>query len=111
MGDPVRLHEVVANLLTNALKFTPAGGSVLLETGPEGEQAVLRVSRHRAGHRARRTAAHLRPVLPRPRAAGVAGSGIGLTVVAELVRAHQGQLDVASPPGEGTQFTLTLPRA
>ena len=43
MGDPVRLHEVVANLLTNALKFTPAGGSVLLETGPEGEQAVLRV--------------------------------------------------------------------
>jgi two-component system sensor histidine kinase BaeS len=110
-GDPVRLHEVVGNLLTNALKFTPAGGSVLLETGPEGEQAVLRV---------RDTGPGIPPdELPHifdrffrgKGAAKVAGSGIGLTVVAELVRAHQGRLDVTSPPGEGAQFTVTLPRA
>ena len=111
MGDPVRLHEVVANLLTNALKFTPAGGSVLLETGPEGEQAVLRVRDTGPGI-APDELPHIFDRFFRGRgAAGVAGSGIGLTVVAELVRAHQGQLDVASPPGEGTQFTLTLPRA
>ena len=110
MGDPVRLHEVVGNLLTNALKFTPAGGSVLLEAGPEGEQAVLRV---------RDTGPGIAPdELPRifdrffrgRGAAGVAGSGIGLTVVAELVRAHPGQLDVTSPPAEGAQFIVTLPR-
>jgi two-component system sensor histidine kinase BaeS len=111
MGDSVRLHEVVGNLLTNALKFTPAGGSVLLETGPEGEQAVLRVRDTGPGIPPDELP-HIFDRFFRGRgAAGVAGSGIGLTVVAELVRAHQGRLDVASPPGEGAQFTVTLPRA
>ncbi|HUY45792.1 MAG TPA: ATP-binding protein [Streptosporangiaceae bacterium] len=44
-------------------------------------------------------------------AAGIAASGIGLTIVNELVRAHHGQLDVASTPGHGTKIIVILPRA
>jgi two-component system, OmpR family, sensor histidine kinase BaeS len=111
MGDPGRLHEVITNLLTNAVKFTPAGGTVLIEAGPHQQQARLRV---------RDTGAGIPPdELPHifdrffrgQHADGVAGSGIGLTVVAELVRAHGGRLDVTSSPGEGTQITVTLARA
>jgi signal transduction histidine kinase len=102
---------VITNLLTNALKFTPAGGSVLLEAGPHEQQAQLQVSDTGAG---------IAPdELPRifdrfyrgQHAAGIAGSGIGLTVVTELVHAHHGQLNVTSTPGRGTQITVALPRA
>lgn len=111
MGDLGRLHEVITNLLINAVKFTPPGGTVLIEAGPHGQQARLRV---------RDTGAGIPPdELPHifdrffrgQHAAGVAGSGIGLTVVAELVRSHGGRLDVTSMPGEGTQITVTLARA
>ena len=90
MADPVRLHEVTGNLLTNALKFTPAGGSVLLEAGPEGEQAVLRVRDTGPGIPPDELPHIFERFFRGQGAAGVAGSGIGLTVVAELVRAHQG---------------------
>jgi signal transduction histidine kinase len=110
-GDPSRLHEVIGNLLTNALKFTPAGGSVLLQTGPQDQRAVLRVRDSGAGIPPDELP-HIFDRFFRGRgAAGVAGSGIGLTVVAELVRAHDGQLEVSSSPGQGTQITVTLPRA
>jgi two-component system, OmpR family, sensor histidine kinase BaeS len=111
MADPGRLHDVITNLLSNAVKFTPAGGYVAIEVGPSGHEAILRVSDTGAG---------IPPdELPRifdrffrGRLAGaVAGSGIGLAVVAELVRAHNGRLDVSSEAGQGTQVTLTLPRA
>jgi two-component system, OmpR family, sensor histidine kinase BaeS len=111
MGDPGRLHEVIGNLLTNALKFTPAGGSVLVQTGPEDQRALLRVRDSGAGIPPDELP-HIFDRFFRGRgAAGVAGSGIGLTVVAELVRAHHGQLEVSSPPGQGAQVTVTLPRA
>jgi two-component system sensor histidine kinase BaeS len=111
LGDPARLGEVAGNLLTNALKFTPSGGSVVLEAGPEGQRAVLRVRDSGPGIPPDELP-HIFDRFFRGRgAAGVAGSGIGLTVVAELVRAHHGRLEVSSPPGEGAQFTVTLPRA
>jgi two-component system sensor histidine kinase BaeS len=111
MGDPGRLHEVIGNLLTNALKFTPAGGSVLVQAGPADQRALLRVRDSGAGIPPDELP-HIFDRFFRGRgAAGVAGSGIGLTVVAELVRAHHGQLEVSSPPGQGTQVTVLLPRA
>ena len=112
--DPARMHEIATNLLTNALKFTPPGGTVLLQTGPHepaGQQALLRVCDTGIG---------IQPDdLPRvsdrffrsQRTAGIAGSGIGLTIVAEVVRGHRGTMDISSEPDVGTQVTVMLPVA
>jgi signal transduction histidine kinase len=111
LGDPRWLHQVITNLLTNALKFTPAGGLVTVAAGPAGADAVLTVTDTGTG---------IPPdELPRifdrfwrgRRAAQTSGSGIGLAVAAELTRAHGGQLSATSQPGHGTQLSLTLPRA
>ncbi len=111
MADEGRVHQVVLNLLGNALKFTPAGGRVSVETSAAGQQAQLSVIDTGRGI----------PVdeLPRVfnrfwrgRQSGlVAGSGIGLAIVAELVRGHGGSVQVTSTPGQGTRVVVTFPRA
>lgn len=111
MGDPGRLHEVITNLLVNALKFTPAGGRVLLESGPRELHATLTVSDTGVGIEPDELPQIFERFFRGKHAAGIAGSGIGLTVVAELVRAHHGRLDVISTPGQGTKITITMPRA
>jgi len=111
MGDQGRLHEVIVNLLTNAVKFTPAGGRVVLGTGPDGSRAVLRVCDTGQGIPPDELPRIFERFFRGQGASGVAGSGIGLAVVSELVHAHHGNLDVTSEPGKGTQVTVTLPRA
>src|SRR6266568_6760361 len=111
MGDPRRLHEVVTNLLINALKFTPSGGAVRLECGPRERQATLSVSDTGMGIEPDELPHIFERFFRGQQAAGIRGSGIGLTVVAELVRAHDGQLDVTSAPGKGTKITVMLPLA
>ena len=113
LADRGRLHQVIANLLTNALKFTPSGGRVTLRAGPAGAgpYAVLEVTDTGPGI----PADELPRIFDRfwrGRGAGhVSGSGIGLAVAAELARAHGGRLDAHSEPGHGARLTLTLPRA
>jgi two-component system sensor histidine kinase BaeS len=109
--DRIRMREMVTNLLTNAVKFTPRGGRVMLETGPAADMAMLRVSDTGVGVPPE-DLPHLSERFYRGReAAEVSGSGIGLTIVDELVRGHHGSLDIASQPGQGTQVTILLPRA
>ena len=111
LADSGRLHQVITNLLQNALKFTPADGRVTLTVGPAGEGARLSVSDTGAGI-AEDELPHIFDRFWRGRqAAGVAGSGIGLAVVAELVRAHNGSIDVTSTEAKGTEIVVTLPRA
>ncbi len=111
LADPDRLHQLITNLLTNALKFTPSGGRVTVQAGPAGAQAVLQVTDTGVGI----PADELPKIFDRfwrgRGAARVSGSGIGLAVAAELARAHSGQLNARSEPGHGAQITLTLPRA
>jgi signal transduction histidine kinase len=111
VGDPRWLHQVITNLLTNALKFTPAGGQVTTTTGPSGADAVLKVTDTGTGI----PAAELPRIFDRfwrgSQATQTPGTGVGLAVADELTRAHGGQLTAASQPGQGTTMTLTLPRA
>ena len=111
VADERWLHQVVTNLLGNALKFTPAGGRVTVRTRQDGPDAVLTVTDTGVGI----PASELPHVFERfwrgRAAAGTSGSGIGLAIAAELARAHGGTLTAASQPGKGTTLTLTLPRA
>jgi signal transduction histidine kinase len=112
-GDPRRLEFVFANLLANALKFTPTGGSVHVSAGSDGERVVVAVADSGPGIPVE-LQAHIFGRFNRfalPGAASAAGSGIGLALVKELTELHHGTVAVASEPGNGATFTVTLPRA
>ncbi len=112
MCDPPRLREVTTNLLTNALKFTPPGGSVLIETRPQdtlGKQAVLTVSDTGIGIAPEDLPKVTERFFRSSQTFGYAGSGIGLTIVAEVVQGHHGTMDITSELGTGTKVTITLP--
>ena len=109
-GDPLRLRQVVANLLSNAAKFVPPGGHVRVELVSEGTWARLVVADDGPGI-APEDLPHVFERFFRGKGTGVGGSGIGLAVVAGLVKAHGGEVAVASEPGHGTTFTIRLPQA
>ena len=108
-ADPRWLHQVITNLLTNALKFTAAGGHVTIEAGPSGADAVLTVTDTGTGIPADELPRIFDRFWRGRQAAQFSGSGIGLAVAAELAQAHDGQLTAHSEPGQGTEMTLTLP--
>ena len=109
--DRDRMQQVVANLLTNALKFSRAGGRVTVQTGRDGDhQAIVRVTDTGVGIPADELPHVTERFFRGRRTAGtVGGSGIGMAIVAELVRAHQGRLTISSEEGRGTQVTFMLP--
>ena len=110
-GDPHRLHQIAANLVANAVKYTPPGGTVTVTVDPAGGSVRLVVADTGPGIEPDELP-HLFDRFWRGRAAtGTPGSGVGLTVVAELVRAHGGRIEVTSTPGTGTTFTVRLPEA
>jgi signal transduction histidine kinase len=107
--DQARIREVILNLMTNAAKFTPAGGQVNIQTRRSGDWAVIRVSDTGVGIPADELP-HLTKQFYRGRgAAQISGTGLGLTIVDELVRAHRGSIDIASQSGKGTQVTIKIP--
>ena len=109
-AGPVRAAQILANLISDALKYTPAGGQVRLGTAAEPGWAVLTVADTGPGIPADELP-HVFDRFFRGRTARPAGSGIGLTVVAELAAAHGGTAQAASQPGCGTTFTIRLPAA
>ena len=112
MVDERWMHQVVTNLLTNALKFTPAGGHVTIETSQAADQAALAVTDTGIGIPAEELPRIFeRFWRGREAVARTSGSGIGLAIAAELARAHGGELTASSEPGRGTTMTLTLPVA
>ncbi|ADJ25591.1 integral membrane sensor signal transduction histidine kinase [Dehalogenimonas lykanthroporepellens BL-DC-9] len=114
-GDWVRLEQVLANLLSNALRHTPAGGEVsvrLTEASLDGSPAVaVAVSDTGEGM----TPEDLKHIFDRfyrvedSRSRDEGGAGLGLAIVKQMVTAHSGRVSVESAPGRGTTFTVTLP--
>ena len=103
------LHQIITNLLTNALKYTPAGGTVTIEVGPAQPGGALTVSDTGVGIPADELPRIFDRFWRGRQAAPTSGSGIGLAVAAELARAHGGELAARSQPGRGTTMTLTIP--
>jgi two-component system sensor histidine kinase BaeS len=106
--DRIRMGQVLANLLANALKFTPTGGLVSVELQRDRDRALLRVSDSGPGIPAEELP-HIFDRFYRGHTARASGTGIGLTVVRELIGAHGGTVQAASQPGQGASFTIHLP--
>jgi PAS domain S-box-containing protein len=109
--DPSAMSRVVSNLAGNAIKFTPDGGSVTMTVGATPAGAVLTVTdtgigmseedRARARDRFHRSSEAYRLAVP--------GTGLGLTVVDDIVAAHGGTMEILSTHGQGTTVTVVLP--
>jgi diguanylate cyclase len=113
-GDPVRLTQVVSNLLDNASKYTPDGGSIVLCVIVDGDAIVMTVSDSGIGIAAKALLHVFEPFVQEPRAIGFngVGLGIGLAVVREVVEGHGGTVVARSAgTGCGSQFVVTLPAA
>ena len=110
-GNDPALRQVLANLLGNVRAHTPAGTPASVTVARNGTHAIVAVADEGPGM-SDDVAAHVferfyRADVARTRAAG--GSGLGLSIVESIARAHGGSVDVASAPGEGTRFEVKLP--
>jgi two-component system, OmpR family, phosphate regulon sensor histidine kinase PhoR len=102
---------VMDNLISNAIKFTPTGGSVTVRTTTNHTHATLEVSDSGAGISAADQAQLFDPFF-RSRAAAaeaIQGTGLGLTITKAIVEAHRGTISVESALGKGTTFVVRLP--
>ena len=111
-GDPVRLVQVVTNLLTNASKYTQEGGWIKLRVVPTDMTIVITVTDNGIGISAVALPDIFKPFVQDEHAIGFNGTGlgIGLTVVRELVEAHGGSIEATSDGvGMGSRFVVTLP--
>ncbi len=111
-GHPIHLRQMLANLVGNAIKYTPEGGEIRLRARAESDQIILQVSDNGPGI----------PLAEQPyifdkfyRASNVPadtpGTGLGLAIVKSIVENHRGRIWVDSNPGQGTTFTVVLPSA
>jgi signal transduction histidine kinase len=110
-GDKERLSQLVGNLISNALKFTPAGGSVIARTFLDDDRAVLEIAdtgigippgeQSRLFQRFFRSSTATEQAIP--------GTGLGLVISRAIAEAHGGTIDVTSLPGEGTTFRVEIP--
>ncbi len=109
-GNPIRLRQMLDNLIGNAIKYTPESGEITIDVEAESDQVILRVSDTGPGI----------PPADQPhifekfyRASnvpkGVGGSGLGLAIVKSIVDNHQGRIWVDSLLGQGSAFTVVLP--
>ncbi len=113
LGDPQRLHQVVTNLVANAIKYTEQGEvrvAVQTETCPQGQQVVLRVTDTGPGIDPDFLPRLFEPFQQAPsERERHEGSGLGLAITKRLVEQMRGQITVDATPGRGTTFTVTFP--
>jgi signal transduction histidine kinase len=108
-GDRPRLEQVAANLIDNAVKYTPEHGRVDASVAREDDRAVIRVRDTGLGIPANELPHIWDRLFRGDRSRSARGLGLGLSVVRAIVQAHGGTVDVDSEPGRGSTFTVSLP--
>jgi PAS domain S-box-containing protein len=111
-ADPQRLEQVVTNMISNAIKFTPGGGTVKVAVSVQADHLRVEVRDTGMGiapeHHARIFDAFTQVDMSNTRRSG--GAGLGLAIAKSLIEAHQGQIGVESEEGRGSTFWFTVPR-
>lgn len=110
-GDRTRLEQVVANLIDNAVKYTPPGGRVDVEVGRDDGNAVLRIRDTGVGIPAGELPRIWERLFRGDKSRAERGLGLGLSLVRAVVKAHGGTVEVESEPGRGSVFEIRLPNA
>jgi two-component system phosphate regulon sensor histidine kinase PhoR len=111
MADSSRLGQVIDNLVSNAIKFTPEGGTVAVRVQKQGDRCAIEVSDTGVGI-APDELEHLFDRFYRAQEARkghYSGAGLGLAISKAIVDAHDGEIEVASEPGQGSTFQVLLP--
>jgi CheY-like chemotaxis protein len=111
-GDPVRLEQVVCNLIQNAIKYTPRGGTLSITAGVEGDEAVVRVRDTGIGLSQEMLPRIFEPFtqVESSRSRSEGGLGLGLPLVRSLIDMHGGKVEALSDgPGKGSEFVVRLP--
>jgi signal transduction histidine kinase len=109
-ADRARLTQALANLLDNAVKYTPAGGKVRVAVTSTAKEATIEVSDTGIGISAEELPRIWDRLFRGDRSRSQRGLGLGLSLVRAIIEAHQGTIDVQSKPGEGSTFIVRLPR-
>lgn len=111
-ADPLRVEQVVANLVSNAIKYSPSGAPVRVELRCEGDEAWIEVEDQGAGIPEEDLGSIFEPFRRRFASKDAApGAGLGLSIVRRVVHAHDGEIEVFSSPGKGALFRVRLPLA
>jgi signal transduction histidine kinase len=110
-GDRMRLRQALANLLDNAVKYTPAGGHVRLAARAAGDRVVLSCEDDGPGIPAEERSRIWERLYRGDRSRGAKGLGLGLSLVRAITAAHHGAAWVDDRPGGGSAFVLALPAA
>ena len=108
-ADPTRINQLIDNLTSNAIKYTPEGGAVTVTLTRSGEHAHIRVIDTGVGIPADEMDKLFVRFFRASTAGAAQGTGLGLSIVKSIVEAHRGTVEVRSQPGEGTTFLIDLP--
>jgi two-component system phosphate regulon sensor histidine kinase PhoR len=111
LADAERVRQVVTNLVHNAIKFTPPGGSVALSAEQAGREVVIAVRDSGVGVPAQDLSRIFERFYKADRARSGGGSGLGLAIARHIVQAHGGRIWAESVEGQGSTFYFSLPLA
>jgi two-component system, OmpR family, sensor kinase len=110
VGDAKLLFQVFSNILSNAIKYSPGGGAIVIEAESTADEVVVAVSDHGIGI----PQSDLDRLFERyhrgGNVSGIVGTGVGLYLVKMAVDLHRGRVEVVSKEGDGSRFTVRLPR-
>jgi two-component system phosphate regulon sensor histidine kinase PhoR len=109
LGDVMRLEIIIANLLDNAIKYSPKGGDVTAQLSTSGDVALLKVRDQGIGIASQDMDRLFVRFSRVSSLIDVPGTGLGLYLARELARLHKGEIVAVSKPGEGSEFVLSLP--
>ncbi|HEY8174038.1 MAG TPA: ATP-binding protein [Dehalococcoidia bacterium] len=109
IGDAERLERAIGNLVANAIKFTPAGGSVTVLVSRAADDVTISVRDTGIGIEPEELDRVFERFFKADRGRGSSGTGLGLAIVKHIVQAHAGTVSVESQPGRGSTFTMRLP--